>query len=167
MKNFDEEMDEYIWNHIQSGIKVGDYVKVTRKREHNEDGCQSGWIDEMDWLVGGIFKVTDDLIEEGFEIFVGGCGSGTYLISYAVLEKITTREEIKDALFVNTKHKSPTIDINYPVNLKCVITFSKWIESNGIHCITFVLTNGSGEITWRYANEKDRDFDFEKLITYL
>ena len=46
--------------HDESGLKVGDWVKVLRKAEHKEGGWNNFWSDAMDNWVGACGKITHD-----------------------------------------------------------------------------------------------------------
>ncbi len=60
--------NEYLRKHNQSGLKVGDIVKVTRKAENNELGWRNCWIKLKDEWIGKHVKIHADHGQEGFEI---------------------------------------------------------------------------------------------------
>lgn len=73
----------YLINHIASGIKVGDKVKVLREAESNERGWGCAWnYEQMDELVGTTSTITDDFGSLGFRL------SGDFVFPYFVLEKV-------------------------------------------------------------------------------
>lgn len=84
----------YLAGHKACGLKVGDYVKVTRKAEDYEVGWNSFWLGEMDSLVGHIYTILHDEGEEGFGIKVH---STNYILPWFVLEKVTAPK--KDLAF--------------------------------------------------------------------
>ena len=63
-------------------IKVGDYVKVTRKANEHEHGWQGLWWDNMDESVGKILKV------KGIDVYIYTIGlENGFYYPYFVLEK--------------------------------------------------------------------------------
>ena len=77
----------YLNLHQASGLKVGDWVKITRAAVSRESGWNALWNNKMDAFIGSIAQITTDLGEHGFKI--GGAGEWNY--PYFVLEKVTHR----------------------------------------------------------------------------
>lgn len=83
-----EEPVPYSEGQEASGLKPGDWVKVTRKAADYEGGWGDTWPEEMDRFVGSIGKV-DRICDGSGGCFLSGCGQ--YRYPYFVLEKVTTR----------------------------------------------------------------------------
>lgn len=79
-------MKSYLELHHESGIKVGDIVKVTRKAKSYELGWDEVWVPEMDLLVGKVFTVEIDEEERGFAIHAG---ENYYALPCFVLENLS------------------------------------------------------------------------------
>lgn len=80
------EIDEYIKGHINSGLKVGDKVKVTRIADSYEKGWVNGWTPSMDEYVGEIFEIHDDDRMNGFGL--DNHSSIVFQFPFFILEKI-------------------------------------------------------------------------------
>ena len=61
------ELKEYIKRQNNSGIEVGDMVKVTRIAKSHEEGWSTMWIDDMDNYVGKTCRVVD-ISERGIQL---------------------------------------------------------------------------------------------------
>jgi len=72
----------YIENQANSGLAVGDKVKVLRKAENNENGWSNNWLSEMNDNIGKIVNITD------FEKFGVNVKESDYSYPYFVLEKV-------------------------------------------------------------------------------
>jgi hypothetical protein len=80
---------EYIELSKQSGIQVGDYVKVLRKAKDEEEGWNNDWVPNMDHMTGETYKVILEDTGLGFGIKKPNWPS-TYSFPYFVLQKIDT-----------------------------------------------------------------------------
>lgn len=58
----------YLTGHRASGIKVGDYVRVTRVSDDREGGWDNTWNDRMSRFVGKIHEVVSDRGKYGFRL---------------------------------------------------------------------------------------------------
>ena len=67
----------------ENDLKVGDYVKVTRKAESREGGCDYLWNYRMDNSVGKILKVEEIKTHNGVIVLEDSC-----CYPYFVLEKV-------------------------------------------------------------------------------
>lgn len=73
------------------GLKVGDYVRVTRKAYDCEAGWDNGWADGMDktvGMVGNVLAVSSD----GIQISFASSRNGRWYFPYFVLEKVEKPE---------------------------------------------------------------------------
>lgn len=73
-----------------NGIKVGDYVRVVRKADSHEDGWNNGWVDNMTYWVGKVFKVNYFNDTAGIQL-LDNCGADCGAVAsfpYFVLEKV-------------------------------------------------------------------------------
>ena len=77
----------YLELHQASGLKVGDWVKITKVAESREKGWNALWNNKMSTFIGSIVQITTDLGEHGFKI--GGAGEWNY--PCFVLEKAYRR----------------------------------------------------------------------------
>lgn len=76
----------YLERQKASGLKPGDWVKVTRAAVSGEQGWESFWIVRLDKYIGGIFQIAEFRYEWGFRL------KGTnYWFPYFILEKVTSR----------------------------------------------------------------------------
>lgn len=73
----------YAERQARCGIKVGDWVRVTRKAESYEDGWSNEWWPDMDAVIGSIFKVVDKNNNFGIR-----CDKTQHYVPYFVLEKV-------------------------------------------------------------------------------
>ncbi len=80
-----KESKEYLKQHKQSGIKVGDKVKVLKCAENLEKGWMNSWEDPMNNSIGKTLKVISDSGECGFEL---EDNMVNFEYPYFVLEKI-------------------------------------------------------------------------------
>ena len=62
----------YLEGHENSGLKVGDIVKVTRKSESNERGWSNSWIKDMNKFIGKECKIILDNNDRGFRLELNG-----------------------------------------------------------------------------------------------
>lgn len=74
--------------HDESGLKVGDWVKVLRKAEHKEGGWGNFWSDAMDNWVGACGKITHDAGSLGLCLMEG------HWFPCFVLEKIEKPDSV-------------------------------------------------------------------------
>jgi hypothetical protein len=86
----------YLEGHKNSGIKIGDRVKVLRKANDEENDWSNAWVDNMDKYIGQIVMVLDDGNLLGFQI-------GNYHFPYFVLEVV----DGKKVAVVTTKSSCP------------------------------------------------------------
>jgi hypothetical protein len=63
--------DDYLKAHRNSGIEVGDTVKVLRRATEGEQGWNNKWCTDMDSFIGKEFEVFEDDGVFGFSIEVG------------------------------------------------------------------------------------------------
>ena len=78
---------EYINIHKNSGLKVGDTVKVTRKSYSYEKGWKNSWTEDMDKFIGKQLKITADFLKNGFQLENPEYDK-VYQFPFFVLEKI-------------------------------------------------------------------------------
>lgn len=84
--SYTERQAKWIAN---TGIKVGDKVRVTRKADSLEDGWQTRWNPDMDEAVGKIGTVSyvfANLVDFGIQVDVPDVGE--FLYPYFILEKV-------------------------------------------------------------------------------
>lgn len=78
--------EDYLRGHRESGLQVGDRVRVTRKAEDYEGGWANLWQPEMDSCVGKVMTIDEDRGRYGFWL------SGSLRFPHFVLEKVEPRE---------------------------------------------------------------------------
>jgi len=81
----DSSREDYLRKHRASGIKVGDEVMVLRIAYGDEQGWNCFWVDSMNDIVGGTYKVGKDGGSMGFIIVVGG--NRRCWVPYFILDK--------------------------------------------------------------------------------
>lgn len=74
----------YLELHNESGLKVGDKVKVVRKATNREQGWDNSWTTDMDVCVGNYYEINYDGEHTGFAL---NC-IGNFNFPYFVLEKV-------------------------------------------------------------------------------
>ena len=84
------EIKTYIEMHKESGIKVGDEVKVLCGCPTRFGGWGNIWTKEMDKYIGEVFKVERDAQQRGFSLR----GTGYRFPSFC-LEKVEEKEEVR------------------------------------------------------------------------
>lgn len=72
--------------HRASGLKPGDWVKVTRRSKYLEGGWSGVWMADMDHYLDCIMRIKEDYSGDGFVL-----ESTTYLFPCFVLEKVDFR----------------------------------------------------------------------------
>lgn len=87
MNNTETMKQVYLLAQEHCGLKVGDWVKVTRKAERFEAGWDFDWNKTKDQYVGKIGRI-NDINMNGLAVnFVNGYSGGFYF-PYFVLEKV-------------------------------------------------------------------------------
>ena len=82
--DFKTPEQQYVKKQEESGLKVVDYVRVTRKAANRENGWDNAWIPyNMDSAVGKVFKIENINGEEGIRL----SDKTTMQYPYFVLEK--------------------------------------------------------------------------------
>jgi hypothetical protein len=82
--------DDYLKAHRNSGIEVGDTVKVLRRATEGEQGWNNKWCTDMDSFIGKEFEVFEDDGVFGFSIEVG---VSEYNFPWFVLEIIKKKNQ--------------------------------------------------------------------------
>lgn len=77
----------YLLAQEHCGLKVGDWVRVTRRAESNEAGWGNPWIPDMNVTVGNIGKMKS-FSNFGVSVYFGNPIINTWNFPYFVLEKI-------------------------------------------------------------------------------
>ena len=138
-------------------IKVGDYVKVTRKANENEHGWKGLWLDDMDESVAKTLMVKD----------IGICDNNIgleddYYYPYFVLEKI----ELPKPEYVPFESKEEFIEaFHYHDNAKysetedILLNYGMWLWSNvdGSYKLVTEIWNAGvviGDDKMRITNEE-------------
>lgn len=135
-------------------IKVGDYVKVTRKANENEHGWKGLWLDDMDESVAKTLMVKD----------IGICDNNIgleddYYYPYFVLEKA----EKPEPKYVPFESKEEFIDAfhyhdnsNYSETDDILLNYGMWLESieYDYGLVTRITDNaikvGNSSLNWTY-----------------
>lgn len=105
----------YFKLHQASGLKTGDWVRITRAAKIHEQGWAAMWAPRMNNYVGSIAQITLDLPEYGFQIQ----GAGGFNYPAFVLEKVNHRPATKaDEKATVTWDKRPDDEFT----LHCVFT---------------------------------------------
>ena len=116
-----------------NNVKVGDYVKITRKAQDYENGWDNVWSSEMDEYVGKIVKVLrTDIYEEGISL---SCSGTCYFFPYFVLKKVnvqyvpfTSPEE-----FIS-EYQQREDNVKDPAKPEYALTtYGMWIDLDGRH----------------------------------
>ena len=117
-------------------IKVGDYVKVTRKANENEHGWKGLWLDDMDESVAKTLMVKNI----GIYVYTIGLENGFYY-PYFVLEKI----ELPKPEYVPFESKEEFIEAyHYHDNAKysetedILMNYGMWLKDKNSHEIFLV-----------------------------
>lgn len=78
--------EKYLKGHLESGLRVGERVKITRRAKGYEGGWVNEWISElMDRHVGCSGTIVYDEECGGFKVSIGG---DVWCYPYFVLEKV-------------------------------------------------------------------------------
>lgn len=126
-------------------LKTGDYVRVTRKAEDDEDGWKGLWIDDsMDKSVGKILKF-EGVISRNYSIEL----ENDFYYPYFVLEKaeppkpqyipFTSMEEFADAYETNAQGYDPGTFID---NLRCNGMWIRCKKDRGVYQVIGMLDSG-------------------------
>lgn len=86
MNNSDTMEQVYILAQEHSGLKVGDWVRVTRKAESREAGWNNPWVSDMDVSIGSLGEV-QGFSEWGISVYFKTPIINTWNFPYFVLEK--------------------------------------------------------------------------------
>lgn len=136
----------------QNDLKVGDYVKVTRKAESREGGCDYLWNYRMDNSVGKILKVEEIKTRNGVIVLEDSC-----CYPYFVLEK-TEPPKPKYVPFESKEEFIRTFD-NHTTNLDVVSTeyallrYGMWIKTIYSENLFQVTTIGKNGIYYEDSSE--------------
>lgn len=82
--------EEYV--HLQkmwleaTGVKKGDWVKVTRKAESHESGWNNSWTPGMDAVVGTFVQVLGSWDTNGIEVASGKFSPPSYRLPFFILD---------------------------------------------------------------------------------
>lgn len=125
-------------------LKTGDYVRVTRKAEDDEDGWKGLWIDDsMDKSVGKILKF-EGVISRNYSIEL----ENDFYYPYFVLEKaeppkpqyipFTSMEEFADAYETNAQGYDIGTFID---NLRCNGMWIRCKKDHGVYQVIGMLDN--------------------------
>jgi len=117
---------DYLTAHKACGIKVGDWIKVTRKAESCEKGWKGNWYSTMDGYVGRVGQVIRDL-KSGFLIsFYLEKFEFPWDFPYFVLEKVEKQCSTCRYSYFNNK-TSKLCNIAFPeIFKKCDYDLSEW-----------------------------------------
>jgi len=85
--------EDYLKAHRNSGIEVGDTVRVLRKADRNEQGWYAGWVDMMDFCIGKEFNVLNDEGITGFKLSTSTSAGGGFSFPWFVLEIIKKKNQ--------------------------------------------------------------------------
>ena len=111
----------------ENDLKVGDYVKVTRKAESREGGCDYLWNYRMDNSVGKILKVEEIKTRNGVITLEDACCYPYFVLEKAKLPKpryipFESKEEFIEAFhYHDNANCSETEDI--------LMNYGMWIKS--------------------------------------
>lgn len=124
-------------------LKVGDYVKVTRKAESNEKGWNNIWKVCMDNYIGKTVCV-DDIDKTDGTIYLS-FGNSFYDFPYFILEKaepnyvpFSNMEEFADAYELNAQGYDPGTFID---NLRCNGMWIRCKKDHGVYQVISMLDN--------------------------
>lgn len=130
-------------------LKVGDYVRVTRKAGDYEDGWGGRWVGEMDDFVGKVIPVS--VIGEARGVIISYCYYDQlgHSFPYFVLEKVeeppkpqcvpfTSMEEFADAYETNAQGYDPGTFID---NLRCNGMWIRCKKDHGVYQVIGMLDN--------------------------
>lgn len=115
--------NEYLRNHIASGIEIGDKVRVKYACETDESGWLNSWEDCMNDCIGGIFEVIGDGNAFGFDLDVSKAfpdsAYASYGFPYFVLDLVEKgpeqpEEPIKSCPFCGFQPERDNPDFCYP-----------------------------------------------------
>jgi hypothetical protein len=85
--------DDYLKAHHNSGIEVGDTVRVLRKADRNEQGWCARWVGMMDFCIGKEFNVLNDEGITGFKLSTSTSAGGGFKFPWFVLEIIKKKNQ--------------------------------------------------------------------------
>ena len=144
-------MKTYIERHKESGIKVGDSVKVVRAAHNGESGWDNVWdANYMDEYVGSVYTITEDLGNEGFVL------GDDFAFPYFVLEKVTMNPCQAHDFETPVKAKLE-FDLSDPDGLRNFKIYSQAIE---MHSALFdVMFN----LVRNFENDLDQDEDADPV----
>jgi len=85
-----DEKESYTKRQEESGLKVGDFVKVEKISESYENGWHNNWISVMDNYVGHICTIKEDKGSKGLVLKPTSTNMGDYncCFPYFVLSKV-------------------------------------------------------------------------------
>ena len=111
----------------ENNIKVGDYVKVTRKAESREGGCDYLWNYRMDNSVGKILKVEEIKTPNGVITLEDSCCYPYFVLEKAKLPKpryvpFESKEEFIEAFHYHD-------NANYSETEDILMNYGMWIKS--------------------------------------
>lgn len=86
--------EEYTNNQTKCGIHEGDYVRVTRKAQDNEDGWVNKWVDEMDNFIDCVGTVKEIYSNSGIMVHFEGYDDKDYYFPYFCMEKAGSLNEV-------------------------------------------------------------------------
>ena len=143
-------------------IKVGDYVKITRKAQDYENGWDNVWDSRMDEYVGrNMMVLRTDTLEEGISL---SCPDTFFYFPYFVLEKIsgkyvpfTSPEE-----FIS-EYQQREDNVKDPAKPEYALTtYGMWIDLNGKHRLVTGIESLGIHVNSSYKDWSDilREYTF-------
>lgn len=139
----------YLELHNESGLKVGDKVRVVRKAKSHEQGWDNTWNTEMDEYVGKICKINSDHKKSGFWLKLNNTAKN---FPYFVLEKVEekyvpyTFEDAEKLISKAVKSKNENL-----------ITFIGWFKLDQVNIY------GEGSISYQELLENYTELDGSPL----
>ena len=126
-------------------LKVGDYVRVTRKAKSNEKGWSDSWSVYMDYYIGKTVCV--DIIGKEYGTIFLSLDNSLYNFPYFVLEKV---ENPKCVPFTSMEELASTYEetmqgydiYTFVDNLRCNGMWIRCKEDCGVYQITGMLADG-------------------------
>lgn len=112
-----------------NGVKVGDYVKITRKAQNFENGWDNVWTTRMNEYVGKTMVVLrTDTLDEGISL---SCSDTFYYFPYFVLEKVNEVQYVpfksaKEFVQAYTRSKEELVRYTLEDNL---VSCGMWIRN--------------------------------------
>ncbi len=92
----DLSIEKYIKEHNESGLKVGDRVKIVRSSNMGEGGWPEQWADNMFNMIDREGTIIDCKERVGFEVRPDGLGlMNDYWYPWFVLKKIEPKVKVK------------------------------------------------------------------------